>query len=123
MARGLNELRLQLLVRTGLQMLVGDANYRLKAQADVVIGSRPVANADPHSAASLPDCRAAPAGAVFLNSSDDAFVYRGIAERYQYLIQDHVIQNVETSSLQLLAEASCVTRTPGVFWPKRPPRS
>ena len=74
----------------------GYADDGFETALDVGFCGGPGRDADAHRGVSLPDCSSAPAGAVFLNASDD--LARGLrgAEGYENLIDDNVVQHVET---------------------------
>ena len=60
--------------------------------------SSPGRNADAHSGLPLPDCPSAPAGTVLLHAADDLARSFGTTERHENLIDDHIVENVESGA-------------------------
>src|SRR6202007_3354881 len=66
----------------------------------------PVANADAHGGAALPDGASAPACAVLLNRGDGCLGFFGRPKRDENLIEDDVVEDVEASGAESVAEAA-----------------
>src|ERR1700730_17997735 len=84
------------------------ADHGGDAAVDIGVGGRPARDAEAHGATALPHRPARPARALFLDRGNQAVGRRGRAERDQHLVQDHVIEDLETCGAQLRREASCV---------------
>ena len=59
---------------------------------DIIFGSRPRRDTDPHGTLTAPCRRSAPASAVFLNTSNHPLVHFLVTKGYHHLIQHHIIQ-------------------------------
>src|ERR1700683_1157218 len=81
-----------------------DADDCGQAEFDIFIGGRPTGKADAHRGVSLPLRAATPAGAVALHFPDNPLIFLRTAERHQDLIQDDIVQHLETCMTKALRE-------------------
>jgi hypothetical protein len=80
--------------------LIHNSDNRIRALNDVFFGCRPRGYAYPHGGLIPPHGSSAPAGPILLNSLDDAVRKIRIAERYQYLIQNDVVDDFNARFFQ-----------------------
>src|SRR5579862_904800 len=72
---------------------VRGAQNGLEAALDIGLGSSPRRDADTHRSVPLPDGASAPADPIALNTLDDGPGTLGATERYQHLVQQHLVQH------------------------------
>ena len=75
--------------------------HRFQAPIDIFLGRCPRRNTDAHGRVSLPDSRSAPAGSLLLQPGNRSQGSFRAAERHQHLVNDHIIQNLETGRAQI----------------------
>ena len=77
---------------------------RRETSLNIFFTSRPTGNADPHRGATVPLCSSAPAGSIVLHIGDDAKSFFLTAETHDYLVEDNIIQDLESRPLKALGE-------------------
>ena len=74
--------------------IVRDPEDRGEASLDVIVASCPRRDADAHRSPAAPPRRSAPAGPVVLHAADHVHRVAIVAECYEHLIEDYVVENL-----------------------------
>src|SRR5262245_24745851 len=79
-----------------------------KAFLNVLVGSCPRADADPHCSLTLPHGATAPTGSLLLNSGDHLVGGVGITKGHEHLIEHYFVENSVSSRSESVGEPICM---------------